>query len=232
MSSVESLDRMIEELGADLAPVRRLRPPAVRAALWLGFMAILSGIMAYFADLPGIAHRLMVTPDMWLAVLGSTLTAGLGAVSAFQLSVPGRGPWWALLPVPSLVTWVAASGMGCLRTWIIPDTHEASMDETRVCFSFIAAVSIPLSMLMVLLIRRAYPLHPNLTAAVGGLAIAAGAATLLNFFHPYDASVTDLAIHLIAISIVVALNQLFTRRGLGPLTPRLLRFGLARRITG
>ncbi|HEX4767322.1 MAG TPA: NrsF family protein [Lichenihabitans sp.] len=211
MSNLDTIDHMIDRLGTDLKPVRRLRPPGVRALLWLAGVAALAGVLASFADLPAIAHRLMGAPDMWLAVLGSTLTAILGAAAVFHLSVPGRSPWWALLPVPSLLLWVGASGMGCLRTWLVPGTHDASMGEVRICLVFIVAVSIPLSALMVVMIRRACPLRPNLTAATGGLAIAAGAASLLNFFHPYDASATDLAVHLLAVAIVVFLNQLVAR---------------------
>ena len=214
MANLDTIDRMIERLGTDLKPVRRLRPPVARALLWLAGVAALAGALASFADLPGMAHRLMGAPDMWLSVLGSTLTAILGAVAVFHLSVPGRGPWWALLPLPSLLLWVGASSVGCLRTWLVPGTHDASMGEARICLVFIVAVSIPLSALMAVMIRRACPLRPNLTAATGGLAVAAGAASLLNFFHPYDASATDLAVHLLAVAIVVFLNQLVARRAL------------------
>jgi hypothetical protein len=49
-----------------------------------------------------------------------------------------------------------------------------------------------------------YPLDPGLTAAIGGLAVAAAAATLLNFFHPYDAAATDLLVHAVAVAMVIA----------------------------
>ena len=216
MSNSESLDAMIHDLGADLTPVKRLRSPVVRAAMWLALVAALGGVLAAFADLPAIGHRLMGAPDMWLAVLGSALTAILGAVAVFELSVPDRKPLWALLPVPGLLLWIGASGFGCLRTWIIPETHDALIDEARTCFLFIIAVSVPLSLLMIAMVRRACPLHPNLTAAVGGIASAAGAATLLNFFHPYDAAATDLVVHVIAVVVVIGANQAFGGRLLGP----------------
>jgi hypothetical protein len=158
---------------------------------------------------------------MWLAVLGSTLTTILGAVAAFELSLPDRKPSWALLPVPGLLLWVAATGLGCLRTWVIPDMHPASMEEAHTCFMFIVSLSIPLSIIMILMIRRACPLRPNLAAAIGGLTVAAAAATLLNFFHPYDAGATDIAAHCAAVALVIAINRivggrLLTRRGFRP----------------
>lgn len=206
------LDDLIGELGADLRPVRRLSPPLVRAAVWLGLVATTALVLACFADLPGIAYRLRYLPDMWLAVLGSTLTTVLGAVAAFELSFPDRKPGWALLPLPGLLLWIAGTGMGCLRAWVIPDLHPATLLEARVCFTFIVTLSVPLSIVMVLMIRRACPLRPNLTAAIGGLAVAAAAATLLNFFHPYDAGSTDIAVHILAITLVIGVNRLFGGR--------------------
>lgn len=164
-------------------------------------------MLACFANLSAIARRLDFVPDMWMAVLGSTLTAILGAVSTFQLSMPDRRPAWALLPLPGLLLWIAATGMGCLRSWVIPDVHPASLVESRQCFAFIVGLSIPLSVLTVLMIRRACPLWPKLTAVVGGMTVAAATATLLNFFHPYDAGSTDIVMHVLAIGLVIASNR-------------------------
>jgi hypothetical protein len=35
---------------------------------------------------------------------------------------------------------------------------------------------------------------------------------LLNFFHPYDATVSDLVIHAVAVAVVVGANRLFAER--------------------
>lgn len=212
MSDASAVDGLIAALGSELQPVKPLRPPLWRAALWIGALVLAGSVMAAFADLRGIALRLSGAPDMWLAVLGSTLTAIFGAVAVFQLSLPDRTARWALLPLPSLVLWIGASGLGCMRTWVVPEMHAASMGETGTCFTFIVAVSIPLSVLTAIMVRRAYPLRPGLTATVAGLTVAAGAATLLNFFHPYDASAEDLAMHLAAVALVVACNQVWAAR--------------------
>ena len=147
-------------------------------------------------------------PDLWLAVAGSTLTAGLAGLAAFELSLPDRSRLWALLPLPALALWIGASGMGCARTWLIPGPHEASSGETRLCLTMIVGFSIPLSLVTFAMLRRGRSLSPTLTGTIAGLAVAAAAATLLNFFHPYDVTLDDLLVHAVAVVIVVAANQL------------------------
>ena len=81
------------------------------------------------------------------------------------------------------------------------------MGEARDCLVFIVFLSVPLSALLLIMLRRAYPLYPGLTATIGGLAVAAAAATLLNFFHPYDAAATDLVVHAVAVALVIGANR-------------------------
>ena len=162
------LDAYIDGLSDDLEPVRRLWSPWVRTAAWLAAVLGAAAVLAWFSDLHDLAYRLRFVPDMWLAVLGSTLTTVLGALATFQLSLPDRSTRWALLPLPGLALWVAGTGMGCLRTWVIPETHPASLEEAHSCFVFIVGLSVPLSLLTILMVRRAFPYRPNLVAGVGG----------------------------------------------------------------
>jgi len=203
-------ERLIRHLAADLAPVRRLYSPSLRTLGWLTVVAAIAGVLAMFADLPAIGRRLAATPDMWLAVLGSIATAVLAAFAAFQLSLPEAPRLWAVLPLPAALFWIFASGFGCLRTWFVPDTHVADLNEARDCLLFIVVLSTPLSVLLIAMLRRAYPLQPGLTALVAGLAVAAAAATLLNFFHPFDAAATDLMVHAFAVTLVILANRIFS----------------------
>ncbi|HEX9462140.1 MAG TPA: NrsF family protein [Alphaproteobacteria bacterium] len=207
-----SHDDLIDRLAAELKPVRPLASPVTRALGWLAVVAALAVVLAMLSDLDALRRRLETAPDMWLAILGSTLTAACAAFAAFELSVPDRKPAWALLPLPPLLLWVAASGLGCLRGWVIPGTHVASMRETGDCLVFILGLSVPLGAALLLMLRRAFPLRPDLTAMTGALAVAAAAASLLNFFHPFDAAVTDLAVHAIAVAVVIAAGRVLSRR--------------------
>lgn len=211
-----STESFIDALTDELRPVRRLWSPGWRAMAWIAAVAAAAGLLASFSDLADLGHRLAFVPDMWLAVLGSTATAVLGAVAVFHLCLPDGRSGWALLPLPGLGLWIAGTSMGCFRSWLIPGLEPATLVEARTCFGFIALLSVPLSAMTILMVRRGYPLRPNLAAAIGGLAVAAAAATLLNFFHPYDVGVADLAVHAAAIGLVVLLNRIVGGRLLRP----------------
>lgn len=200
----ESNDRLIGALVADLRPVRPLPEPALRALIWLMLVAAVAVAIAMFADVTAMWRRMTAIPDMWLAVLGSVATMATAALAAFELSLPDRSRGWAFLPLAALALWVGASGLGCMRAYVLPGTHVAGIGEMRDCLLFIIGLSVPLSAALMVMLRRAYSLSPALTAGMAGLASAAAAATLLNFFHPFDAAAADLAVHSVAVLIVVA----------------------------
>ena len=205
-------DRLVQALGADLRPVRRLAPPSLRVLTWLTTLGAVALALAMVSDLAAMMHRLMAAPDMWLAAMGSLLTTVFAAMAAFELSLPDRKAAWALLPLPALLLWIGASGMGCLRTWSIAAADPMPLDQPAHCLIYILGMSLPLSLILILMLRRGFSLRPNLTAIIGGLACASAAATLLNLIHPYDAAATDLAVHALAIMIVILLNTIFGRR--------------------
>jgi hypothetical protein len=213
MSNNESMtgptphDALIDSLTGELAPVRRVWSPALRSALWLAMVAAAALVIASLSDLAAMAAHLGAAPDMWLAVTGSVLTAILGAIAVFHLSMPDRSPRWALLPLPAAALWLGASGMGCLRYLLEPQGHFAGVMEAPDCLMFILGLSLPMSVVMIFALRRAFTLYPARTSAVAGLAIAATAASLLNLFHPYDAASTDIAVHALAIALVIAANR-------------------------
>lgn len=214
MSDTSRHDTLIRELSSGLTGVRRLPPPPLRSLVWLVVVAALGLGLAQFGDLAAMRERLLGAPDMWLAASGSALTALLSVLAAFETSVPGRSRWWPLLPAPGVLLWLGASGAGCLRAWAAPASRDPSLIDERMCLVFIVCVSLPLSLLLGVMLRRAHPLRPGLTAGLGGLAAAGAAATLLNLFHPYDAALSDLLVHLAAVALVVAGNRLLGSRPL------------------
>lgn len=197
----------IDALSADLKPVRRLWSPAVRSALWFAAVGAAALAIASVSDLPAMALHISSVPDLWLAITGSVLTGILGAIAVFQLSMPDRSPRWALLPLPAAALWLGASGMGCLRYLLQPGGHFAGIAEAPDCLFFILGLSLPMSVVMIFATRRAFTLYPARTSAVAGLTIAATAASMLNLFHPFDATSTDVLVHALAIAIVIGANR-------------------------
>ena len=203
----EPHERLVDELAGRLEPVRPLPAAGLRAAAWLGAVVLLGLILALRINADGFMGR-MAVPDLALCAAGALLTAVTAAFAAFATSVPGRPVAWALLPLPAAILWIGAGGLGCLRGWIAPGTDLPDAREVEGCFTFLVCVSVPLSALIVLMLRRACPLRPNLTAALGGLAAAAAAALLLMPFHPHDTTVLDLLVHAGVVMGVVGLNAL------------------------
>lgn len=200
-----SHEETITRLVGDLRPVRRTRPPLVDALLWILAVAAVALVLVPRVNFEALAARLAAAPDMWMALTGSLVTMVLAAIATFMLGLPDRDPRWALAPLPGLALWLGASGLGCLRAGLeafgpIP-THEI-ID----CLAFIVGFSVPLSVVLLLLQRRACPLQLSLNAGLGGLAAAAAAATLLTLVHPFDATALDLGVHFVAVTIVVAAN--------------------------
>src|SRR5262249_9638186 len=133
--------------------------------------------------------------------LAGTLLTGIAAVlAAFELSLPDRRSGWALLPIPPLLLWVASSGYACYSHWIVLGP--------RVWWMCVRGPCVPVHPLVR---RRAQPLAPARVAALGGLGVAALAAFLLQFFHPFDVTFMDLAIHGLAVGIVVGVASLGSR---------------------
>lgn len=215
MSKGSDVSRLIGDLSADLKPVRRLPPPWLRALVWLGVvLGVAALLVATRTLLPALG---IIGNDPWMlpGAYASLATAILAAVAAFQLSLPDRSDAWIWLPVPALAVWIVLNGLGCLATLAIPGT-QTSPFQFMVCFGLILAISIPLTVAMIVMVRRARPLRPLRVAVLGGLAASGAAATLLVLIHPHDSAVLDLAAHVVAVAVIIGLNVLLGGRLLVP----------------
>ncbi len=186
-------DRLISALTEAAGPVRRLRPPVVRSALWLGAAAaLIAAITLLHAYKEGHSFHSIagqfVAMDFtvrWFAALATGVTATL---AAFELSLPDRSRAWRLLPLPTALVWLFSIGWGCLTDWgqIGPDGFE--FGESFICFGVIVGTSVPLGGLLAWLLRHASAARPTDTIAVGALAVAALTACGLSLYHKLDAT--------------------------------------------
>ncbi len=198
-----STDQLIERLAASAEPVKRLRPPLVRASLWLLAVAAAAAIIVPFFANFALFDEKIQDEKFVLELIGTLLTGIAAVIAAFYLSVPDRSPAWALLPVPPLILWLASSGYNCYREWITFGTNGWQFGETAGCFATILGFSVPLGLGLILALRRARPIAPVPVATIGGLGVASLSAFLLQFNHDVDASFLDLGVHAAAIAIVV-----------------------------
>lgn len=208
---------LIASLGAELTPVRRLRPPWLRMLGWLLLVAVIAALLLRHFGVAAMLRRWAGAPDLAWATMGALLTAVGAAWAALALGVPGRSRAWTWLPLSGVLLWIGASGLGCVRPWLAPGMSIASAYQSTIhCMTFIVVIAIPLSVLLLWLLRRACPLRPVLTACLLGLASAAASAALLAIFHPFESTVSDLLIHGLAVAIVVVANAALGNRLLSP----------------
>jgi hypothetical protein len=206
---------LIAALAGGLRPVRRLRPPLRRAMLWLLLATLLAAWpLAHYADLPLFLARAS-EPRQTLELAATLLTGIVALAAAFALSVPGYSPRWALAPLPPLLLWLATSGYGCLENGWSAGGPGGLIGESGRCFGFIVLTSVPLAALLFWALRRARPITPLPVALSGALGVAALAAFLLQFFHPFDVTVIDLALHLAAVGVIALLAAALRRPLLG-----------------
>ena len=200
-----STDQVIASLAQGLAAVRPLRPPAWRALLWLAAVTMLVGLcLLRWANFGAFLAR-TAEPRMALECAATLLTAIAAIVAAFYLSLPDRNSLWRYAPLPPLLLWIATSGLGCLDYGSGLGPAGDRIGESTGCFMFIVMVSVPLAALLYAVLRRAKPLQPLPVALTAALGVAALAAFVLQFFHTFDTTLIDLAVHLTAVFVVVSL---------------------------
>ena len=179
---------LIEALVADARPVRRLRPLAHRAALWLCLPALIFGLLTLPHSLrPELAQRLQ-KPEFVISLVASLLTGVTSAAAAFMLNVPGRSGYWMLLPLPSLGVWLATIGQSCLMNWIDIGPEGTQAGATARYVGTAILTSLPLSIAMIAMLRRGAAFRPHALTLTGSLAVAAMSAAAVLLFQRMNAS--------------------------------------------
>ena len=211
---------LIDVLVADATPVRRLRAPAARAACWLLF----AGAVMLFV---GIAHGVRADiaaklhqPPYAAGVAAATTTGVMAAAGAFLASVPGMSRRWLLLPAPASLVWVATIGYGCLTNWVTIGPEGMSIGETAKCFATLVLVGMPLSLVMLIMLRRVARLSPGPVIMAGSLAVAAMTSVALSILHPLDATAMILLWNLGVAGLYLSLSGRYGERLLSWMTQR------------
>jgi hypothetical protein len=215
-----STSDLIDSLVADAKPVRRLRPPVTRALCWLLFAALMLTLVA-------LVHG--VRPDLMLKLRQATFVVGVAAalitgvlasIASFIASVPGRSRRWLWLPAPAVVVWMSTIGYGCLTNWVSIGPDGMSPGETARCFATLAITGIPLSLVMLIMLRYVARLAPTPVVMTGSLAVAAMTSAALLLFHPLDATVMIVMWNIGVAALLLALSGLYGHRLIGWVAPQ------------
>ncbi|WP_315755485.1 MULTISPECIES: DUF1109 domain-containing protein [unclassified Bradyrhizobium] len=213
-------DDLIDSLATDMRPVRRLRPPLLRACGWLlGAVAIVALLAVNQGIRPDLAQRLHDAPFV-TSLLGSILTGVLAVIAAFLISLPDRSRLWMLLPLPALALWLSNIGYQCLTDWVSIGPDGMSPGEAARCFTTLAVTSLPLSLALLVMLRYAARLRPTMVALMGSLAVSAITSTALALFHTIDASVMILMWNVGTAVLLMGGAALFGRRMFLSIAPR------------
>jgi hypothetical protein len=209
-------DDLIDSLASGLPPVRRLRQPLVRAALWVALATVIIAILTVARGMRSDFDLMTGDPCYVVQVIGAWLTGATATLAAFEISLPDRSRRWLLLPVPSLALWLYGFTWGCLAHWIAIPSGAPIMHDSMRCMETIIMASVPMALVLWLMLRRARPLRPAGTALVAAVAVAAFADTAHLLIHVVEASALVLLVNLIPVALIIAAGGFFGRRGLRP----------------
>ena len=212
------LDDLVEALANDARPVRPLKPPLRRALGWLAAVGLTSGIaISWFSDFSRLTAYSTGQEEQLALQMAAMLATGIIAIiGAFYVSIPGRSRAWLFAPMVPFAAWLLLTGAGCYRDFVRSGASGLELGHSLNCLSFIVGVSLPLGAVLIWRLARARPVEPTRVALLGGLGVAALAAFILHFFHPFAVTLIDLAFHLLAIALVVGATTLLNRRTLSP----------------
>jgi hypothetical protein len=209
---VTETQKLIDELVAGASPVRRLRPPLVRALSWL---ALAGAILVLLAIGHGVRSDLaehLRQPIFLVSIAAALATGVLAAIAAFMVSLPDRSQGWLLLPAPTLALWVSTIGYGCLTDWVAIGPGGVQLGETLRCFATLVLTSVPLAIALTVMLRHAALLRPVTATLAGALAVAAITSSALALMHDIDATAMILMWNLGTAAAIVALGGLVGSR--------------------
>lgn len=205
-------DELIDRLSAELKPVPR---HAMRYLLLgaLGVGAVVAWLsMHMMLGLRGDYPQAFSNPVFWIKFGYTLALAVFGAVATFVLARPEgftRWPWLAA----GLVAIGLAVGAAAQLSGVDPDTAHALMwgVSSLICPWYIALLSLPALVAILLAVRQLAPTRPTLTGLSAGL-FAGGTGAWIYSFHCQENGLAFLLIwYTLGIALVALLGALAGR---------------------
>ena len=181
--------------------------------LWLALAsAVMAILIVGFGAHPRFS-QVLANPSSTLEWIASLLTGVLAAYSVFQISVPGRSPSWAWLPLPTAMLWLASIGFGCLHDFGLQGRGAFAFEmESWECAGAITMMSLPLGLVMLLMVRHAGVVRPGPAALLMALSAAAMSAAGVSLIHEGENALMVLFWHAGAVLVLSSLSWLMGRQ--------------------
>jgi hypothetical protein len=214
-------EELIEQLEAELSPVRRLPSPRRALLIWLAVtvpaLAVVVQVMGPLPELP----RLLREPGFLIAEGFAIVTALLAANAAFCAGKPDEPGWKLWLPVAVFVLWAAELGRQCFVLALSGDSGVFVVRPDWMCVPAIAVSGLIPALTMVLLLRGRTRFRAAWASLCGVLAAAAAAEGALRFYHAADTLAMVLVWQMGTVALLAAAGGALARLSLG--RPRMAR---------
>uniref|UniRef100_UPI0035CC993D NrsF family protein n=1 Tax=uncultured Sphingomonas sp. TaxID=158754 RepID=UPI0035CC993D len=182
-----SPDSLILELSADLAPVRRrhmLREAGLVLALGATELVLFLGLGAMRPDMADMA----ASPYLMWRVGSLAVLAGIACTVALRSFSPTAHPRNGVMLACALAILAMIGGMAVAPTGVSGHTLLERIDPARgiLCAGSIFVLSLPVVAMLGVLMRRAAPTQPKLSAIASGIAAGTVGALVFAFCCPFN----------------------------------------------
>ena len=161
-------EEFIRSLGANLVPVRPLRRPWIRAAIWLAFSLPYLAVMV-FVMTPRNDLLSKLSDTRFVVEQIAALTTGIvAAAAAFAMVVPGYTRKLLMVLLFPAAIWLGSLSRGCLLDWSQRGVGGLSLRSDWMCLPAIILMGAIPAVAMAIMLRRGAPLAPRVTTALGG----------------------------------------------------------------
>ena len=182
-----SSDSLILDLSADLTPVRRRRMLR-EGGLVLAFGAIeLALVLGLGLVRPDMGH-MAASPHLTWRLGSLAVLAGIACTVAIRSFSPTAQPRRGLMLAFALAVMAIIGGTFVAPTGVSGHTLLERLDPVRgvVCATSIFVLSLPVVAMLSVLMQRAAPTQPRLSAIASGIAAGSVGALVFAFCCPYN----------------------------------------------
>jgi hypothetical protein len=182
-----SNDSLILDLSAQLTPVRRrrmLREAGLVVALGATELALFLGLGMMRPDMSHMGH----SPYLLWRVGSLAVLAAIACTVAIRSYTPTTHPCRGLMLACALAVVAVMGGMVVEPAGVGGRTLLERLDPVRgiVCAGSIFVLSLPVVVMLGVLMRRAAPTHPELSATASGIAAGTVGALVFAFCCPFN----------------------------------------------